>query len=129
MKKKQIKYIGAVAAALLAAAPILASSISATQTPVYAATTADNQAQKAALTHDDYQSAVDTLKGKLGDLDQQIQAAQRTIDDTTEKVQAAQDAYPAADDKVTKAQDASDKAEQGLKQVTSVLEKAVADAM
>ncbi|WP_243892546.1 hypothetical protein [Schleiferilactobacillus harbinensis] len=76
MKKNRfrIKYVGAVAAALLAAAPIAATAVSAVSAPAFAATTAKADAQPS---RDELADAVKQGQELIGKLDNDITAPRR----------------------------------------------------
>ncbi|WP_057821361.1 immunoglobulin-like domain-containing protein [Schleiferilactobacillus perolens] len=93
MKKKQIKYIGAVAAALLAAAPILATGVSAVQTPVYAATAAEQSSELEAKKQA-YQQTIDDAQRALTQTGQTIDQYKADQESINTQLNADQLALP-----------------------------------
>ncbi|MCT2909660.1 DUF5011 domain-containing protein [Schleiferilactobacillus harbinensis] len=120
MKKNRfrIKYVGAVAAALLAAAPIAATAVSAVSAPAFAATTAKADAQPS---RDDLADAVKQGQELIGKLDNDITAAQKDKDDATKAGSDAQAAIPAAEQDLADKKDASGQA--AADQVSTVAEQ------
>lgn len=120
MKKNRfrIKYVGAVAAALLAAAPIAATAVSAVSAPAFAATTAKADAQPS---RDELADAVKQGQELIGKLDNDITAAQKAKDDATKAGSDAQAAIPAAEQDLADKKDASGQA--AADQVSTVAEQ------